>query len=57
MMELNWKMMFHIDKSIEERNSLHNLLSNISTLLGQEPPSLLRDRLQQIVTELPPEYE
>ena len=56
-MEINWRTMFQIDKSIEERNSLFSLLQNIGSLLEREPPSLLRDRLQQIIRELPPEYE
>ena len=57
MMEINWRTMFQIDKSIEERNSLFSLLQNIGSLLEQELSWLLRDRLRQIITELPPEYE
>ena len=49
--------MFNIDRSIEERNSLHNLLENIDRVVEDSPNSPLKDCLKQILHELPEEYE
>ena len=48
-MELNWKMMFNIDRSIEERNSMHNLLEHIDKIVEGEENSMLKQKLQNIL--------
>ncbi len=56
LMELNWKMMSNIERSIEERKSLHNLLENMDKMALSEDHPTLKARLQAILHQLPPEY-
>lgn len=56
MMELNWRKMFNIDRSIEERNSYYSLLVSISKMIENEPPSMLKSKLMDIIGEMPIEY-
>jgi hypothetical protein len=41
--------MFNIDKSIEERNSLYNLLVNIEKIVQEGQPSPLKECLLKIL--------
>jgi hypothetical protein len=56
-MELNWRMMHLVDKTIEERNCLYSLLSHIDKIVSEHHESPLRSKLLEILHEAPPEFE
>jgi RP/EB family microtubule-associated protein len=56
-MELSWRLMHLVDKSIEERNILFSLLNHIDNIVQDSPHSPMRDRLASILRQPPPEFE
>lgn len=56
-MELNWRMMHLVDKTIEERNCLYSLLSHIDKIVTENQESPLKNKLLEILHEKPAEFE
>jgi len=55
-MELNWRMMHLVDKTIEERNCLYSLLSHIDKIVAENMDSPLKSKLIEILHEKPAEF-
>lgn len=56
-MELNWRMMHLVGRSIEERNSLYGLLQQIEKAALNSPDNPVRRELLKILYEVPPDFK
>ncbi len=52
-MESNWSMMHHVDKTIEQRNSLYSLLETIAKTVEQTADSPLKKNILDILYSKP----
>ena len=56
-MELNWRLMHLVDRSIEERNVLYGLLSQIQQVVDTSGQTALKKKIKALLTESPEELD